>query len=133
MTGRTPITCAGVELTRRHFLAGLSVATLAGVGLARCSLGAQPRVAHAAAEPPVLPVRMRLPGGGELSSIPGDGNLLALTLDDGVNSDVVRLYTQFAKDTGVRLTYFVNGVNRSWTENRDLLRPLVESGQMQQA
>jgi hypothetical protein len=39
---------------------------------------------------------------------------LALTLDDGVNSDVVRLYTQFANDTGLRLTYFVNGTHRSW-------------------
>jgi hypothetical protein len=49
---------------------------------------------------------MPLSGGGALSSIPGDGDMLALTLDDGVNSDVVRLYTEFAKDTGVRLTYF---------------------------
>ena len=56
---------------------------------------------------------------------------LALTVDDGVNSDVVRLYTQFAKDTGVRMTYFVNGTYRSWTDNADLLRPLVESGQIQ--
>ena len=44
---------------------------------------------------------------------------------------MVRLYTQFAKDTGVRLTYFVNGAYRSWTENRDLLRPLVDAGQIQ--
>lgn len=134
MTGRKPITYAGTELNRRHFLAGLSLATLAGVGLARCSVGAQPRVAQAAAAPaevPVVEARMPLPGGGELSSIPGDGELLALTLDDGVNTDVVRLYTQFAKDTGVRLTYFVNGVYKSWTENRGLLRPLVESGQIQ--
>ena len=135
MTGRKPIAYAGTELTRRHFLAGLSLATLAGVGLARCSVGTQPRVAQAAAgaaEPPrVVAVRIPLPGGGALSSIPGDGDLLALTLDDGVSSDVVRLYTQFAKDTGVRLTYFVNGVYRSWTENRALLRPLVESGQIQ--
>jgi len=134
MTGRKPITYAGTELTRRHFLAGLSVATLAGVGLARCTVGAQPRVAQAATAPaelPVLAARMPLPGGAALSSIPGDGNLLALTLDDGVNSDVVRLYTQFAKDTGLRLTYFVNGTYRSWTENRDLLRPLVEKGQIQ--
>jgi hypothetical protein len=80
MTGRKPITYAGTQLNRRHFLAGLSLATLAGVG-----------------------------------------NLLALTLDDGVNSDVVRLYTQFAKDTGLRLTYFVNGTYGSWTENRGLL------------
>jgi peptidoglycan/xylan/chitin deacetylase (PgdA/CDA1 family) len=135
MTGRKPITYAGTELTRRHFLAGLSVATLAGVGLARCAVGAQPRVASAAMEPAgppsVLAARMPLPGGGALSSIPGDGNLLALTLDDGVNTDVVRLYTQFAKDTGIRLTYFVNGRYASWTENSDLLRPLVESGQIQ--
>jgi peptidoglycan-N-acetylglucosamine deacetylase len=134
MTGRTPITYAGTELTRRHFLAGLSVATLAGVGLARCTIDAQPRVAQAAsapAPPPVVANRIPLPGGGALSSIPGDGDLLALTLDDGVNTDVVRAYTQFAKDTGVRLTYFVNGRYASWTDNRDLLRPLVESGQIQ--
>jgi hypothetical protein len=49
---------------------------------------------------------------------------LALTLDDGVNSDVVRLYTQFANDTGLRLTYLVNGTYRSWTENRYPLRPV---------
>jgi peptidoglycan/xylan/chitin deacetylase (PgdA/CDA1 family) len=135
MAGRKPIVYAGTELNRRHFLAGLSLATLAGVGLGRCTVGGQPRVAQAATAPtgppPVLAARMPLPGGGALSSIPGEGDLLALTLDDGVNSDVVRLYTQFAKDTGVRLTYFVNGIYRSWTENRDLLRPLVESGQIQ--
>jgi peptidoglycan/xylan/chitin deacetylase (PgdA/CDA1 family) len=134
MTGRTPITYAGTELTRRHFLAGLSVATLAGVGLARCTIDGQPRVAQAAsapAPPPVVANRIPLPGGGALSSIPGDGDLLALTLDDGVNTDVVRAYTQFAKDTGVRLTYFANGRYASWTDNRDLLRPLVESGQIQ--
>ena len=32
---------------------------------------------------------------------------------------------------GVRLTYFVNGAFRSWTENRDLLRSLVDDGQIQ--
>jgi peptidoglycan-N-acetylglucosamine deacetylase len=135
MAGRKPITYAGTELNRRHFLGGLSLATLAGVGLARCTVGAQRRVAQAATEsvgpPPVVAVQIPLPGGGALSRIPGDGDLLALTLDDGVSTDVVRLYTEFARDTGVRLTYFVNGVYRSWAENRDLLRPLVESGQIQ--
>jgi peptidoglycan/xylan/chitin deacetylase (PgdA/CDA1 family) len=66
-----------------------------------------------------------------LTVLPGGADLLALTVDDGVNSDVVRLYTQFAKDTGIRLTYFVNGTYRSWTDNAELLRPLVESGQIQ--
>ncbi len=44
---------------------------------------------------------------------------------------MVRLYTQFAQDTGVRLTYFVNGQYDSWTDNATLLRPLVDSGQIQ--
>jgi peptidoglycan-N-acetylglucosamine deacetylase len=135
MAGRKPITYAGTELNRRHFLAGLSLATLAGVGVARCTVGVQPRIAEAAtasvASPPVVAARIPLPGGGALSSIPVDGDLLALTLDDGVNTDVVRLYTQFARDTGVRLTYFVNGRYASWEDNRDMLRPLVESGQIQ--
>jgi peptidoglycan-N-acetylglucosamine deacetylase len=78
-------------------------------------------------------MRVALPGGGAISRLPGQGDLLALTVDDGVNTDVVRLYTQFAKDTGLRLTYFVNGTYKSWTDNLALLRPLVESGQIQLA
>ncbi len=71
-----------------------------------------------------------MPGGGTLAALPGNGDLLAL-LDDGVNSDVVRLYTRFAQDTGVKLTYFVNGQYDSCTDNAALLRPLVDSGQVQ--
>ncbi|MGH3678657.1 MAG: polysaccharide deacetylase family protein [Mycobacterium sp.] len=119
----------------------LSVVTLGAIGLSRCSTGgqsqsAQPAQVAAEQTPRILPpppreARVPLPGGGVLTSLPGDGDLLALTVDDGVSSDVVRLYTQFAKDTGVRLTYFVNGIYRSWTENRDMLRPLVDDGQIQ--
>src|SRR5699024_9138030 len=36
-------------------------------------------------------------------------------------------------DTGVRLTYFVNGVYRSWTDHVELLRPMVDDGQIQLA
>jgi peptidoglycan/xylan/chitin deacetylase (PgdA/CDA1 family) len=136
---------AGSELNRRHFIAALSVATLGVVGLTRYSVGGEQQVAAAAAgspeaaparaagllPPPPREARIALPGGGVLSSLPGEGDLLALTVDDGVNSDVVRMYTQFAKDTGLRLTYFVNGVYRSWTENAALLRPLVDDGQIQ--
>lgn len=122
MRGRYRLPRAGPELDRRHFLAALSVATLGVVGLSRCSFSG-PRVAGAAAEAPAPPtlesgadllpprprsVRIPLPG-GVLSSLPGDGDLLALTVDDRVSSEVVRGYTQFAKDTGARLTYFVNG------------------------
>jgi peptidoglycan/xylan/chitin deacetylase (PgdA/CDA1 family) len=143
MTGRYGRLRAGSELDRRHFLVALSAVTLAGIGLTRCASSAAPQAVQAtpvAAElppgagllpPPPKGARIALPGGGVLSTLPGDGDLLALTVDDGVNSDVVRLYTQFAKDTGVRLTYFINGVYRSWTENLDVLRPLVDSGQIQ--
>jgi peptidoglycan/xylan/chitin deacetylase (PgdA/CDA1 family) len=148
MTGRFRTARHGPELDRRHFIAALSVATLGAVGLSRCSLGGQPRVAAGAvaevSEPPIgasqvglLPppptsARTAVPP-GVLSSLPGEGDLLALTVDDGVNSDVVRAYTQFAKDTGMRLTYFVNGIYRSWTDHVDLLRPLVDDGQIQLA
>jgi peptidoglycan/xylan/chitin deacetylase (PgdA/CDA1 family) len=138
------------ELNRRRFLGALSAAVLGGVGVARGVPGGPPQtptaVAFAVASPPraggkVIPAaslsqpapieRVPLPGGGVLNKLPGDGNLLALTVDDGVNTDVVRLYTEFASETGVRLTYFINGIYRSWTDNLALLRPLVESGQIQ--
>ncbi|OBF91827.1 polysaccharide deacetylase [Mycobacterium sp. 852002-51163_SCH5372311] len=137
-------------MNRRRFLGALAAATVAGVGAARLVVDPQPRTFAqapvAAASPPgaataaraarVLPpppstARIGLPGGGALMKLPGEGDLLALTVDDGVNSEVVRAYIQFAKDTGVRLTFFVNGTYDSWTENVALLRPLVDSGQIQ--
>jgi peptidoglycan/xylan/chitin deacetylase (PgdA/CDA1 family) len=141
------------ELNRRRFFGTLSAAVLAGAGVAYSELGAPARavspilaapvtrkVGEVAASAPVpsamAPVpsaiaRVALPGGGVLNRLPGRSDLLALTVDDGVNADVVRLYTEFARDTGVRLTYFVNGTYDSWTANLALLRPLVESGQVQ--
>ncbi|HEX9178467.1 MAG TPA: polysaccharide deacetylase family protein [Mycobacterium sp.] len=133
-------------MNRRQFMAGLAVAIVSGVGIARCEMGAAPQVLAASKgatpsspparlpgllPPPAPESRISLPGNGALWTLPGDGDLLALTLDDGVDSDVVRMYTQFAKDTGLRFTYFVNGRYRSWTDNKDLLRPLVDSGQIQ--
>jgi peptidoglycan/xylan/chitin deacetylase (PgdA/CDA1 family) len=141
------------DLNRRRFLGALAAATVAGVGAARLVVDPQPRtfaqapptaaltppgpaaalaapVAHVL-PPPSSAARIRLPGGGALMKLPGQGDLLALTVDDGVSSEVVRAYTQFAKDTGVRLTFFVNGTYDSWTENLAVLRPLVESGQIQ--
>jgi peptidoglycan-N-acetylglucosamine deacetylase len=135
------------EMNRRRFLGTLAAATVASVGAARLVVDPQPQTfaqapsgavatsgptAPAALLPPPSPsARIALPGGGALTKIPGEGDLLALTLDDGVNSEVVRAYTQLAKDTGIRLTYFVNGIYKSWTENAALLRPLVDSGQIQ--
>jgi peptidoglycan/xylan/chitin deacetylase (PgdA/CDA1 family) len=137
------------ELDRRRFLVAVA-ATVAVTGISWSSAGGPSQtVARGDAPgsaprpvarvlPPLLPPpspgsRVMLPGGAVLNKLPGDGDLLAWTVDDGVDTEVVRLYTQFAKDTGVRLTYFVTAVFRSWTENADLLRPLVESGQIQLA
>jgi peptidoglycan/xylan/chitin deacetylase (PgdA/CDA1 family) len=137
------------ELDRRRFLFAVA-ATVAVTGISLSSgNGSKETVARAevlgSAPNPVAPPppkllpppgpasRVALPGGAVLSKLPGDGDLLAWTVDDGVDTDVVRLYTQFAKDSGVRLTYFVTGVFKSWTDNAALLRPLVESGQIQLA
>jgi peptidoglycan/xylan/chitin deacetylase (PgdA/CDA1 family) len=79
--------------------------------------------------PPTL-TRHPVPS-GTITGLPGPGNYVALTVDDGVSSEVVRLYTEFARQSGMRLTFFLNGVNPSWTENAPALRPLVESGQVQ--
>jgi len=135
------------EMNRRRFLGSLAATVVAGVGAARLVVDPQPRTfaqppagpvvtsgptaPAALLPPPPLSARIPLPGGGALTKIPGEGDLLALTLDDGVNSDVVRAYAQLAKDTGARMTFFVNGVYSSWTENLEMLRPLVESGQIQ--
>ncbi|VBA32132.1 Bifunctional xylanase/deacetylase [Mycobacterium innocens] len=134
------------ELNRRRFLGSLAAATVVGVGAARCMVDPQPRTfaqtpvaatptsgptVAGLLPPPPPSARIRLPGGGVLSQLPGNGDLLALTVDDGVNTEVVRAYTQFAKDTGVRLTFFVNGTYDSWTDNMAPLRPLVDSGQIQ--
>jgi peptidoglycan/xylan/chitin deacetylase (PgdA/CDA1 family) len=78
---------------------------------------------------PPLPATVPAPT-GVITALPGQGNLLALTIDDGTSSEVVAAYTQFCADSGVRLTFFVNGVYRSWTDNAPALRPLVDSGQV---
>ena len=67
---------------------------------------------------------------GVLTRLPGGGNRLALTFDDGTDSEVVGAFGRFCRDSGVRLTFFPNGFLPSWTENAALLRPMVESGQI---
>ncbi|MEO6827374.1 MAG: polysaccharide deacetylase family protein [Microbacteriaceae bacterium] len=79
-----------------------------------------------------VPLLKKVPlPGGRITELPGEGNHLAWTVDDGSNSQVVAAYAQFAKDSGVRLTFFLNGTYPSWLDNAPALRPLVESGQVQ--
>jgi peptidoglycan-N-acetylglucosamine deacetylase len=68
---------------------------------------------------------------GPITMLPGGDNSFALTIDDGTNSSVVAAIANFCQTTGTRLTFFVNGANRSWSDNAALLRPMVDSGQIQ--
>lgn len=67
---------------------------------------------------------------GVVSRLPGPGSPLALTVDDGVSSEVVAGFVALARWTGIRLTFFPNGCYRSWAESAAGLRPLIESGQV---
>jgi peptidoglycan/xylan/chitin deacetylase (PgdA/CDA1 family) len=126
---------------RRRFLVVLA-AGLAAAAAGRGTGGPINRVAVApaasrptqvTAEPAAiadgLPVPLPAPT-GVVSALPGEGRLLALTVDDGTDSDVVAAFAQLATDTGVRLTFFPNGRYASWTNNARALRPLVDSGQV---
>ena len=90
---------------------------------------AAPPAAPAAA-PGGLPHDLVLPPTGVVDTLPGEGESLALTIDDGTSSEVVAAFAALAVDTGVRLTFFPNGCYRSWEDNAAVLRPLVESGQV---
>ncbi|BBZ29102.1 polysaccharide deacetylase [Mycolicibacterium madagascariense] len=107
-------------LTRRMFLG-------------TCALGAfaaRASVAAAGARPAPAP-QARPPAPNILTRLPGDGNQLALTVDDGCSTADVTALGRFCADTGTRMTFFVNGINPSWTVNAGLLRPMVASGQIQ--
>lgn len=58
---------------------------------------------------------------------------IALTFDDGRNSTVVQEALILARDTGLRFTIFVTGSYPAWKDNKHLLRPMVDSGQIQLA
>jgi peptidoglycan/xylan/chitin deacetylase (PgdA/CDA1 family) len=66
-----------------------------------------------------------------ITELPGAGTLLAWTVDDGSSSECIRLYGEFAKASGARLTFFVNGKYSGWAENQALLQPMIDSGQVQ--
>ena len=63
--------------------------------------------------------------------VPDTPPLVALTIDDGVSSPVVGAYVALARATGIRLTFFANGVNGSWADHQPEMQPLVDSGQIQ--
>lgn len=113
------------EVDRRTLLSAITVGALAAMARAPVSNA--------------VPVTSKIPLGripapaGVLTQLPGDGNQLALTIDDGSSVPVVGAFAQFCRDTGTRLTFFANGANPSWSVNAPALRPLVDAGQVQMA
>lgn len=80
--------------------------------------------------PPPLPGPQELDG--VITELPeAVGNTVAITIDDGADSSVVDAYLDFARDSGVRLTFFVTSSYPGWTDCKDKMTPLVESGQVQ--
>ncbi|MEJ1231109.1 MAG: polysaccharide deacetylase family protein [Galbitalea sp.] len=80
--------------------------------------------------PLVFPTAPFPPPGTPVSKLPIPGNYMAWTVDDGADTTVVRAYAEMATRTGIRLTFFANGKYPSWSDNVDLLKPLVQSGQV---
>ncbi|KYH44065.1 polysaccharide deacetylase family protein [Branchiibius sp. NY16-3462-2] len=124
---------------RRGFLITTALTVL---GLASCSSQRPDAATSASAStskstspgtqqfrPPTGIVKAAVPH-GTIYALPGNGRHLALTVDDGTDATVVAAYAKFCADTGMRITCFVNGVNRGWTDSRAVLAPMVESGQV---
>jgi peptidoglycan/xylan/chitin deacetylase (PgdA/CDA1 family) len=60
------------------------------------------------------------------------GRRIALTVDDGYAPDVVAGYVDFARRTGIHLTFSPNGTYASaWAPQAPVLRPLIDVGQVQ--
>lgn len=116
-------------MDRRGFLAGLTTSVAAA--LSAC--GTTATATSSAAMIPLFNkprgiVQVPVPE-GTLTMLPGHQRLVALTVDDGTDADVLKAYILLAKRTGLRLTFFANGITPGWTEHAPLLRPLVDQGQ----
>ena len=67
------------------------------------------------------------------NSLIGDGKYIAWTVDDGASPEAIRGYAEFSKRTNTRLTFFINASYTGFKKHVSLLRPLVQSGQIQVA
>ncbi len=123
---------AGAALSRR------SVVTMLGVGLAAWLSGWAAGAVSAAparggppiAAPPAPAVGA--PAASARSVPPRPGKPIALTVDDGYAPQVVAGYVEFARRTGIHLTFSPNGTYASaWGPQAAVLRPLIDAGQVQ--
>lgn len=149
------MSCPGLEHDRRTFVGLLSVglaATLAGCSAEKPSPGptesdtvppglpsdpappsTAPSTAPSTPSGPLPRVPPPHPGSPQdLTHGPASTRMIALTVDDGFCDDCVGGYVQFAQRSGVHLTFSPNGIYaRSWAKRADVLKPLIERGQVQ--
>ncbi len=86
------------------------------------------------ATPPVLPpIPPPHPGPPSVvSRAPGQTRRIALTIDDGYDAQTVAGYVEFAQRSKIAITFSPNGAYSAiWNRHADVLRPLVEAGQVQ--
>ncbi|WP_394251772.1 polysaccharide deacetylase family protein [Arthrobacter pityocampae] len=139
-------------MERRSFISAV-IAGSVGLGLAACARaagvpGAAPTTAApsspslpSAGPSPMTPTPTPLPPPPAVANVPlpagvitglhTSDQVLAWTVDDGSDSEVIRRYLEFARTSGTRLTFFLNGCYPGWSEHATLLQPLVDSGQIQ--
>jgi peptidoglycan/xylan/chitin deacetylase (PgdA/CDA1 family) len=75
----------------------------------------------------------RRPAPSLFTDLPGDGNLIALTVDDGGSSETVAGYARWVEEVSMRVTFFVTGSLPAWSENAAALAPLIADGRVQLA
>ena len=146
---RASVTCPHQRWGRRAFLGllGLGLASAAaGCGTAPTGSGRDalasggPSGAPPGGWPTPRPITPRPPVNrpngvvelynGPAASVPA--GQLALTVDDGFCDQCVAGYADFARRTGVHLTFSPNGRYASaWAPQAPVLRPLIEAGQVQ--
>ena len=124
MTGCTPSAAEGAH----GAAAGGSASGSASTTASASSAATPSASATATSSNPVPAARAWT---GPQTGLPGEGKYIAWTVDDGADPEVVRAYAEFARRTGTRLTFFINGQYPAFKQHRDLLLPLVKSGQLQ--
>lgn len=117
-----------VVVDRRLFLTSLAATVAAG--LTACAREEEkPAAKPLLFAPPQGIVKVPLPK-GTLTRLPGKTNQIALTVDDGTNPAVIEGYAKLCLDTGLRISFFCNGVNSGWTDHAPLLRRLHDDNRI---
>ena len=76
-------------------------------------------------------VKQPVPNGSIYGLPESNTDVIAWTVDDGFGDEVTQAYARFVADSGVRITFFVCAESPGWSHSAPILRPLVETGQVQ--